>query len=48
MAEESKSEDEEKKSNFYRDFRTHRKHMTGTWRFMVISQLLLIWFLGYE
>ncbi len=36
------------KSNWYNDFSAHRKSMTGKWRFMVITQLLLVWFLGYE
>ena len=36
------------KSNFYKDFRAFKKAMTGKWRFMVLCQLLLIWFLGYE
>ena len=36
------------KSNFYKDYSVHRKNMMGKWRFMVITQLLLIWFLGFE
>ena len=36
------------KSNFYKDYPAHRKNMMGKWRFMVITQLLLIWFLGIE
>ena len=35
-------------SNFYKDYPVHRKNMMGKWRFMVITQLLLIWFLGLE
>ena len=42
------SETIENKSNFYKDFRYFKKMMTGKWRFMVLTQLLLIWFLGYE
>ena len=37
-----------KRSSFYKDFQSYRKSMTGKWRFMLITQLLLIWFLGYE
>ena len=36
------------RSNFYSDFRYFKKMMTGKWRFMVLCQLLLIWFLGFE
>ena len=41
-------EREKDKSNFYKDFRYFKKMMTGKWRFMILCQLLLIWFLGYE
>ena len=43
-----KTEKNSHRSNFYKDFRHHKKNMTGKWRFMVLTQLLMIWFLGYE
>jgi len=46
--EESQNEANKDKSNFYKDFGSYRKSLTGKWRFLVLCQLLLVWFLGYE
>ena len=36
------------KSNWYVDYETHAKSLTGKWRFMILSQLILVWFLCLE
>ena len=38
----------QRKNKFYNNFAADRAYNTGKYRFLVICQILLLWFLGFE